>query len=145
MIGPNSSPSFFIARKFSPLSQSRSTVPPSLPPRLLRAHPGHGLAGVGELDLHQLDPEPLAQLGAGPDEIIVDLPRAAPGIEVDGLPARPGDDVGEFVGRRRTGQPDERHRDENEDETQLADLSAMTARTVVPAQGTWCILPLTWL
>ena len=61
MNGPDSRPCSFIAAKFSPLIQIRSTVPPSVRPAAFSAaHPRHRLAGVGELDLDQLDAEPLA-------------------------------------------------------------------------------------
>ena len=103
--GPNSRPCSFIAAKFSPLIQIRSTVPPSVAARrLLGHHPRHRLGGVGELDVDQLDPEPPLQLLARPGEIVVDLPRAAPGVEVDGLAARSLGDLGEVLGVRRRRQ-----------------------------------------
>jgi hypothetical protein len=58
-----------------------------LPGGLLGEHAGDRFAGVGELDVDQVDAVAVAHFVAGPGDVVVDLGGAAPGVEIDGLAA----------------------------------------------------------
>ena len=78
--------------------------------RLLGDHGRHRAGGVLELHMHDLDAVPLAQLGAGPFDVGVDVFRTAPGVPVYGLAARLVEHGGPVGRLRFVGQRGERRR-----------------------------------
>ena len=65
-------PAFFMAAKFSPLIQMRSTRRPALAGRLLGEHARDGLGRVGELDVLDLDAVAAGDPLADPGDVVVD-------------------------------------------------------------------------